>query len=196
MNEESLLVEMAIRGGVDAFNQLMKTWYKRIFNFTFRYLASYDEASEITQQAFIKAYQSIGNLKDPHKFKSWLYIIASNECRAFSRKSTMHPVSSIYDTYLSETEPWQRHRTTDNPERGLVQQQQKDLLSKALSKIPEEQRIVIIMKEYEGFTFHEIAQILSLSENTIKSRMYYGLNALRKILTKWNIDKEAIQYDS
>lgn len=192
MNDERLLVESAIRGEGNAFNRLMKNWYKRIFNFAFRYLANYDDASEITQQTFIKAYQAIGTLKDPDKFRPWLYVIASNECRTASRKSTAHPTDSIYDTCFKPN-VW--HQATDNPEHGLIQQQQKDLLTRALYQLPEEQRIVIIMKEYEGLTFHEIAQILAQSENTIKSRMYYGLNALRKVLTRWNIDKEAIRYE-
>jgi hypothetical protein len=65
MTDDRLLVESAIRGELSAFNHLMKSWHKRIFNFAYRYLNDYDEASEVTQQTFIKAYQALGTLKDP-----------------------------------------------------------------------------------------------------------------------------------
>ena len=69
------------------------------------------------------------------------------------------------------------------------------LLHKALLKLPIEQREVVIMKEYEELTFREIAEILDKSENTIKSRLYYGLRALRKIFDSWKINKEVFNYD-
>jgi RNA polymerase sigma-70 factor (ECF subfamily) len=84
---------------------------------------------------------------------------------------------------------------SENPEKQLLSRDWEKLLKRALAQIPEDQRLVIIMKEYEGLMFHEIAEVLSESENTVKSRMYYGLKALRKVLTKWNITKEAIQYE-
>jgi RNA polymerase sigma-70 factor (ECF subfamily) len=97
--------------------------------------------------------------------------------------------------YLAETEPWQKVACSDNPERALAGREWGELLRKALTLIPEEQRLVILMKEFEGLTFPEIADVLSESENTVKSRMYYGLKALRKVLAKWNITKEAIHYE-
>ncbi len=195
MTDERPLVESAIRGELYAFNQLMKSWHKRIFNFTYRYLNDYDEASEVTQQTFIKAYQAIRTLKDPGRFRAWLYIIASNSCRAHSRNAGRHPTESISGGYLAETEPWQKVAGSDNPERALAGREWGELLRKALTLIPDEQRLVILMKEFEGLTFPEIADVLSESENTVKSRMYYGLKALRKVLAKWNITKEAIHYE-
>lgn len=196
MTDERSLIESAIRGELYAFNQLMKSWQKRIFNFSYRYLNDYDEASEVTQQTFIKAWQAIRTLKDPARFRAWLYIIAGNSCRAHSRKAGRHPTESMSDGYLAETEPWQKVAVGDNPERSMACKEWGELLRKALMLIPDEQRLVIIMKEYEGLTFGEIADVLSESENTVKSRMYYGLKALRKVMTRWNITKEAIQYES
>lgn len=114
---------------------------------------------------------------------------------AFSRKRAAHPKDSIDEILICEAQSWHKQKTRDHPDFNLIEQQQKELLTKALGKLSEEQRLVVIMKTYEGLTFQEIALILNESENTIKSRMYYGLNALRKVLIKWNIDKEAIRYE-
>ncbi|MBD0254995.1 MAG: RNA polymerase sigma factor [Cytophagales bacterium] len=195
MTDDRPLVESAIRGELSAFNQLMKSWHKRIFNFAYRYLNDYDEASEVTQQTFIKAYGAIGTLKDPGRFRAWLYIIASNGCRAHSRRAGRYATESMNANGAGEGAAWGQLAASENPEKQLLSRDWEKLLKRALAQIPEDQRLVIIMKEYEGLMFHEIAEVLSESENTVKSRMYYGLKALRKVLTKWNITKEAIQYE-
>ena len=195
MTDERPLVEGAIRGELTAFNQLMKSWHKRIFNFAYHYLNDYDEASEVTQQTFIKAYQAIATLKDPGRFGAWLYVIASNGCRAHSRRAGRYATESMNAKGVGETSVCGQLPAEENPEKQLLSRDWERLLKRALAQIPEEQRLVIIMKEYEGLMFHEIAEVLSESENTVKSRMYYGLKALRKVLTKWNITKEAIQYE-
>ncbi|MDH4295957.1 MAG: sigma-70 family RNA polymerase sigma factor [Cyclobacteriaceae bacterium] len=82
----------------------------------------------------------------------------------------------------------------DNPERQLQQRELSDVLQGALLELNNEQREVVIMKEYEGLKFREIAEVLNISENTVKSRMYYGLDGLRKILERKKITKETIGY--
>ena len=82
-----------------------------------------------------------------------------------------------------------------SPEYQWSQTEAQTIIRHALEKIPEEQRVVIIMKEYQGLKFKEIAEIMGQSINTIKSRMYYGLNALRKIFEQWEINEEAFDYE-
>ena len=83
----------------------------------------------------------------------------------------------------------------DNPESQLHRTELADILQQALSELNAEQREVVIMKEYEGLKFREIAEVLNISENTVKSRMYYGLEGLRKILDRKNINKDTIGYE-
>jgi len=71
----------------------------------------------------------------------------------------------------------------------------RELLNEALQSIPEEQRVVVVMKEYQGLKFWEIAEVLKIPINTVKSRMYYGLNALKKVFDRWNIDEEMVRYE-
>jgi RNA polymerase sigma factor (sigma-70 family) len=84
---------------------------------------------------------------------------------------------------------------SDNPERQLQQSELSEMLQQALMELNEEQREVVIMKEYEGLKFREIAEVLNISENTVKSRMYYGLDGLRKILERKQINKDTIGYE-
>ena len=114
------------------------------------------------------------------------------------KKKTRRSVS-LHDLGPGEGEEsyrWEEsHQRHENPERQLRQAELSDLLQECLMQLSEEQREVVIMKEYEGLKFREIAETLNISENTVKSRMYYGLEGLRKILEQKKITKETIGYE-
>lgn len=159
----------------------------------------HDLAMEASQKAFISMCRNMEALQDITRFKSWLYKIAVNSCREEARK-IKNAKSVPYDSILqpdSEDSPgWERsHQRTENPERHFQQQEVSDLLQQCLMMISPEQREVVIMKEYEGLKFREIAEAMNISENTVKSRMYYGLDALKKIFEEKNITKETISYE-
>ena len=84
---------------------------------------------------------------------------------------------------------------TLEPDSVVHRQNVKELLNKALQAIPAEQRVVVVMKEYQGLKFTEIAEVLKVPLNTVKSRMYYGLSALKKVFERWNIDEEMVRYE-
>ncbi|MEX0608841.1 MAG: RNA polymerase sigma factor [Balneolaceae bacterium] len=189
MDDAQLVLDF--RGGDHrAFNTLVERWQHRIHHFAYRYFASSDDAAEITQKTFIKAYQKLDTLDDVQKFGAWLYRIANNLCldelkRAGRKKSTsFEMLKSAPQTQLAASADGRLLRNE-----GLV------LLHRALLRLPTEQRVIVIMKEYEGITFNEIAEILDAPVNTVKSRLYYGLSALKKIFDSWNINKEVFDYE-
>lgn len=126
------------------------------------------------------------------QFSTWIYQIAVNICRdeLKSRKRRgMMPLEQINE-YGDDAKL--RLPAEQGPEHVTQVQELGRLLNAALARIPEQQRVVVVMKEYQGLKFREIAHVLDISENTAKSRMYYGLKALRAIFEKWNITKESI----
>jgi RNA polymerase sigma-70 factor (ECF subfamily) len=137
-------------------------------------------------------------LQDNARFKSWLYKIAVNYCREEARKKKGDRSLSFDAVWNREAEDSPRWESsahhTDNPERQYQRQELSDVLQGALQELNHDQREVVIMKEYEGLKFREIAEVLNISENTVKSRMYYGLDGLRKILERKKITKETIGY--
>ena len=161
-------------GNASAVNQLIDLWQKRVYNMAFKMMGDHDKSMDIVQKTFIKMYKSLAQLKDKQKFKSWLYRIVVNYCKDDLRKVTR--TEPIQDMVLNFQD---RERA---PQETIEQTELKDVMLSALQKIPEEQKTIIIMKEYEGFKFHEIADTLNISINTAKSRMYYGLKSMRKVL--------------
>jgi RNA polymerase sigma-70 factor (ECF subfamily) len=189
MPNATLLIEKAQLGDKRAFDELVNLWYTRIYNFAYKYFSDEDLATEIAQRTFIAVFKNLGKLQNLDRFKAWLYQIASNCCHEEQRRQKRQwTISWFRSASNAEDETWEipieDERTFANPEAQFEQAELAEILQKALSKLPEEQRIVVIMKEYEGLKFIEIAEALQISENTAKSRLYYGLKALKKILNQ------------
>ncbi len=177
---DEYLLEMALQGDDVSFGELVHRWQRRIFGFICRYVGNREEAQDLTQDTFTKAFQNLNRLTDPARFSSWVYKIALNECRMRFRKEgklRRMPLDEYLESDLVEVD----ERT---PEAALATKQASNSLQEAFRDLPEEQRTVILMKEYQGLKFHEIAEILDVPLSTVKSRMYLGLKTLRRLMEK------------
>jgi len=196
---DAQLVQKFLNGDVNAFNTLVWRWEKNLYNFVLRYIGDKEEAKDICQKVFVRSYKKLNRLRDPEKFSTWLYQIAVNLCRdEYKRKNRRRMLSlEALNENRNGENPIARLEddVAKNPDSITHAQDMKELLKLALQIIPEEQRAVIIMKEYQGLKFTEIADILETPVNTTKSRMYYGLSALRKIFKQWKISEEMIRYE-
>lgn len=198
MMHSDALIARAREGDKNAQGKLMQLWYKRIYNFAYKFFFDHDLAMEVSQKTFISMHRNIEHLQELNRFRSWLYTIAVNFCREELRKRKASRAVSLHDLNPGEAETsyhWEVSYGRENPERQLRQNELSDLLQQCLMELSDEQREVVIMKEYEGLKFREIAETLQISENTVKSRMYYGLDGLKKILERKNITKETIGYE-
>jgi RNA polymerase sigma factor (sigma-70 family) len=198
MMHSDTLIALAREGDKNAQGKLVQLWYKRIYNFTYKFFFDHDLAMEAAQKTFISMHRNIGSLQESGRFRSWLYTIAVNYCREEVRKKKSGRALSLHELAPNEAEEshrWEESRNrNENPEQQLRHSELSDLLQQCLMELTIEQREVVIMKEYEGLKFREIAEVLNLSENTVKSRMYYGLDGLKKILERRNITQETIGY--
>ncbi|REL38892.1 sigma-70 family RNA polymerase sigma factor [Rhodohalobacter sp. SW132] len=190
--DDVLLIKKVQQGDTRAFSELVNRWHERIHRFAYRFFSDEDEANEIAQKTFIKMYQNVNDIDNPEKFGSWMYRVANNLCldelkRAGRRKAT--PLEAWVE------QSGGLESDTISPAAELDRKELGDILQQALMLLPDEQRTVIILKEYEGLKFREIAEILEEPESTVKSRLYYGLRSTRKILLKWNIQHHFLNND-
>ncbi len=178
-SEESdeLLIEKAKEGDERSFNRLVGLWYNRIYGFCLKYFNDHDRAMESTQKTFIALHRHLGNIRDNGSLKFWLYRVARNQCYEEGRKISRRPWLSLFNNEVQDKQDGYFH-----PERKINATEKEKWVMALLQQIPEEQREVIIMKEYEEMKFQEIADLLKISVNTAKSRLYYGLNNLRKLI--------------
>ena len=179
------LVEAFQRGDTAAFDVLVQRWDRKIRGAVFRLVGSQDEARDLAQEAFLKAYRAMGTFKLEARFSSWLYQIALNGARdRLRRRRTRMDVS--LET-LEET----ADRPLGRPERtALDLVESRDLsraVASAVAALPEDQREVVVLKEYQGLTFAEIAEALDVPLSTVKTRLYRGLGQLRLRLERQGI---------
>lgn len=196
------LIDKFVKGDANAFNTLVWRWEKTIYNFVLRYVGNRDEAHDLSQQVFVRVYRNLHRLNNPSSFSTWIHQIAANLCRDWIKQRRRRPVVSLENIQeLGSLELNKNPALTlfpdasQHPDKIVSRNQLREIIEKALQEIPEEQRIVVIMKEYQGLKFTEIAEALGAPVNTVKSRLYYGLSALKKILTRWQLDDEVLQYE-
>ncbi len=186
MSKEALseqLIRQIRAGKRSAMDELMKLWYQPIVRYAWRFTGDRHAAEEIGQNTFLKVFRKLNQLKDISRFHIWLYRIADNQCKDYLRRNKKY---ESLDQEQINGQP----STRRNAQHELEQQEQTKWIKKALQKLPDDQRIIIVMKEYQGLKFREIADILEISENTVKSRMYAGLKALKKSLIRHPHKKE------
>ena len=170
------LVEACQAGESSAFDLLVTRWEDKIRGACYRLLGSEEESRDAAQEAFLKAYRALPGFKREARFSSWLYQIAVNLCRDRLRRRKGRSLVSL--DALEEVGPVIAGRGL--AAHDLVEQLDlRRAVRRAVGALSEEQREVLILKEYQGLTFLEIAQALDLPVSTVKTRLYRGLGQLR-----------------
>ena len=182
------LVEACQAGEASAFDVLVARWEDKIRGAAYRFLGSEEEAKDVAQEAFLKAYRALSTFKREARFSSWLYQIATNLCRDRLRRRRTRAAVSLEE--LEETGPV-IVETKPGAHEQLQQLDLARLVRRAVHALPEEQREVVILKEYQGLTFLEIAQALDVPVSTAKTRLYRGLGQLRLQLEREGIGSES-----
>jgi RNA polymerase sigma-70 factor (ECF subfamily) len=176
------LVEAFQSGDISAFDQLVRRWDRKIQGVVYRLVGNHEEARDLSQEAFLKAYRALGTFKKEARFSSWLYQIALNATRDRLRRRRRHPDVSLDDM---EERPDASLRDARPSALDLIESSDLSrLLAAAMAGLPDEQREVLILKEYEGLTFPEIAETLDVPLSTVKTRLYRGLVQLRARLER------------
>jgi RNA polymerase sigma-70 factor (ECF subfamily) len=175
------LVARAQGGDVDSFNQLILRWERPIYALAYRTLGREEDARDISQEAFLRAYRALPGFKGQAKFSSWLYRIALNLCRDWIRKQRRAPVQQLPDG-VDPVEMAGERGPVESIEELVARKELSDVVGEAMQQLPEEQRTAIILKEYHGMTFQEIADLQGCPLSTVKTRLYQGLTVLRRHL--------------
>ncbi len=180
-------------GDARAFAQLVNRHRASVFQFVFRFVGQKQRAEDVVQETWLKVVRSSADYQPKAKFTTWLYTIARNLCVDVARKENPRRHDASLDAPIGEDAegPTRGEVLADaeaSPERSAHNRLLQPLLVKALKALPEEQREVFILREYQGIGFKEIAEIVGINENTVKSRMRYALESLRKQLAEAGVD--------
>jgi len=173
----------AFQGGdAAAFDVLVRRWERKIQGAIYRMMRSEEEARDLCQETFLKAFRGLGSFRGQAKFSSWLYQIALNLCRDRIRRKKGKTWVSLDEIGEAEANP-RAPSVLDLVEVGDLSRR----VAAAMGHLPEEQREAVILKEYEGMTFPEIATVLGVPVSTVKTRLYRGLSQLRRQLERQGV---------
>ena len=182
LNDEEL-VARSQTGDTDSFNQLVRRWERPIFALAYRTLGREEDARDVTQETFLRAFRALPGFKGNAKFSSWLYRIALNLCRDWMRRDRRHPMVAVpegVEIHELAAEQGEVETVEDLAARAELS----GAVAEAMERLPVEQRSAIILKEYHGLTFQEIAELMNCPLSTAKTRLYQGLTLLRKHLAE------------
>ena len=184
------LVTRSTGGDLDSFNQLVVRWERPIYALAYRVIGREEDARDVCQETFLRAFRALGGFKGQAKFSSWLYRIALNLCRDWIRRERRTPVAQAPEgvdliELAGETSP------SESVEELVARREIGRAVARAMAGLPEEQRTAIILKEYHGLTFQEIADMLDCPLSTVKTRLYQGLTVLRRQLARTGVPNGA-----
>ena len=177
------LVARSIHGDRESFNELVVRWERPIYALAYRTIGREEDARDVCQETFLRAFRALPGFRGQAKFSSWLYRIALNLCRDWMRRerrvAIVQPPEEIDLLEMAASaEP------SESIEDLVVRRDYARIIERAMNALPEEQRTAIVLKEYHGLTFQEIADVVGCPLSTVKTRLYQGLSVLRRELTK------------
>ena len=175
------LVALSIGGDAESFNQLVLRWERPIFALAYRVIGRDEEARDVVQETFLRAFRGIGNFRGQAKFSSWVYRIALNLCRDWIRRERRAPIMPTPEG-VDVIELAAEQGPVESIEDLVARNDISKVVADLMTRLPEEQRTAIVLKEYHGMTFQEIADLQGVPLSTVKTRLYQGLSVLRRQL--------------
>jgi RNA polymerase sigma-70 factor, ECF subfamily len=183
---DQAVVERVLAGDMDAFSILVDRYQDRIYSAVLNYVSNRDDAVDITQEAFVKAYSKLRGFNAGSAFYTWLYRIAINAAIDFLRKRKSRPQDSLDDEKYTDVgfEPVSMDSGSD-PEKVVVRSEQIRVMRKAISSLSDKLRSAVVLHDVEGLSQEEVAEILRVPVGTVKSRVSRARAELRYLLRKY-----------
>jgi RNA polymerase sigma-70 factor (ECF subfamily) len=179
--DEEQLVAEAQRGSIEAFNRLVRLHERQVYNVALRMVSQSDTAEDVTQDTFLLAYKSLHQFRGG-LFRAWLLRIATNRCYDELRRRQRRPADSFEELAFEPRPQWSTLSAGEEPQERAERIELAQALQRALAQLQDDQRMVVILSDVQGYSYDEIAAITNVSLGTVKSRLSRGRGRLRDIL--------------
>ncbi len=183
LDADKALVERVKKGDSKAFDLLVRKYQHRILGLIGRMINDWAEAQDVAQEVFLRAYRSIGAFRGDSSFYTWIYRIAVNTSKnhlvSNGRRPSTTDVDTVENEHWSGAERMQEHAT---PEHELMRQEMERSVISTVEELPEEIRLALTLREVDGLSYEEIAQVMECPIGTVRSRIFRGRDAVDRNL--------------
>ncbi|NRB37498.1 MAG: RNA polymerase sigma factor RpoE [Pseudomonadales bacterium] len=180
-DSDQQLVARVQAGDKRAFDLLVLKYQHKIAGLVSRFIHDADEVQDVTQEAFIKAYKALGNFRGDSQFYTWLYRIAINTAKNYLVARSRRPPGTDID--VSDAVHFDGHsalKDNASPERNLMTEQLQDVVNSSIRQLPEDLRSALTLREYDGLSYEEIADVMNCPVGTVRSRIFRAREAVEK----------------
>ncbi len=178
--DEKQLIKNAAAGDAAAFETLVERYQKQVYNLALRMVNNESDAEDLAQEAFIRAWRSLGSFQYTSQFSTWLYRLTSNICSDFLRAKKRRKVISLTMLRDDEDSQWDLPDTEPLPEQQMIAAEERAALARALASLDPDYRQVLTLRIVNECSYQQISQILGIAEGTVKSRLSRAREQLRK----------------
>ena len=183
--DERALIEQIQAGNRQAFERLLDTYETRVYRLALRYTDSVPDAEDVTQEIFLAIYRSLGTFRGQSALSTWIYRVAMNHCLEFRRKRKWDNVP-LNEELLLVSNDWR-----DDPVQSANQRELSERIDDAIRRLSPVHRDVILLHEFQGLTYQEVAAALDVPVGTVKSRLSNGLKRMRELLGSYVYEGKA-----
>jgi len=183
--EEQGIIALVLDGKTSAFEELVLAHQDKVYSLALRMTGNEDDARDMAQEAFLKAYSNLSNFRGDSKFSVWLYRLTSNVCIDFLRRRKRKHAVSL--TFINEDNEAQEQELPDErfaPDTITEQRELRDAVQRGLMTLPDDYRQILVMREISGLSYSEIGEVLDIEQGTVKSRIFRARKRLVAILMK------------
>lgn len=184
-DSDELLIEQIKNGDLHAFERLVARYETRVYTIAYRYVGNYSDASDLSQEALIRVYRSIGSFRGDSTFLTWLYRVVTNVCKDELRRRARQKAVSM-DEMIEHGRTPVAEAVQRLPEEAVLRKEWQEEVQQVLNSLTEEHRMVVVMRDIQGYTYEEIAGFLQCSLGTVKSRLNRARNILKDRLLSRN----------
>ena len=191
--QERRLLRRLKRGDQRAFAALVRTYQQRVFNMVFRMLGNREEAEDVAQDVFVTVFQSAANFRGDSKFSTWLYRVTINHCKnrlKYLKRRGRHmgrPLDEIAEHELArgsgEAQPT-FHSSIPRPDDMAAGRQLERIIQQEMARLDEDHRLLLVLRDIQGLSYQEMADVTGLNVGTIKSRLHRARLALKEALAR------------
>lgn len=179
---DQALVERAQAGDKKAFELLVSKYQRRLSRLVARFVKDPDEVADVVQETLIKAYRSLGNFRGESAFYSWIYRIAVNTAKNYLNQNSLNYAISATDKDGEEVDLTEKIADWHTPEAEMINREIMDTINQAIEQLPEELRQAIVLREVDGLSYDEIAQVMNSPAGTVRSRISRARDAIAEQL--------------